>query len=136
MQLRLPLFDMRHFDAGQKIAQKTFANKQIFTLNLHFVTNIAALIWNCQWQPKLNALEVKLMVPGGGIEPPRCRQRGILSPVRLPIPPSRLRYNYNEDAHYNKQKVLCEHKISIFIYPTHLSHSILQANVAQAGSYM
>ncbi len=29
------------------------------------------------------------LVPGGGIEPPRCRQRGILSPVRLPIPPSR-----------------------------------------------
>ena len=28
-------------------------------------------------------------MPGGGIEPPRCRQRGILSPVRLPIPPSR-----------------------------------------------
>ncbi len=31
-----------------------------------------------------------ILVPGGGIEPPRCRQRGILSPVRLPIPPSRL----------------------------------------------
>ena len=30
-----------------------------------------------------------MLVPGGGIEPPRCRQRGILSPVRLPIPPSR-----------------------------------------------
>ena len=30
------------------------------------------------------------LVPGGGIEPPRCHQRGILSPVRLPIPPSRL----------------------------------------------
>jgi len=28
-------------------------------------------------------------VPGAGIEPARCRQRGILSPVRLPIPPSR-----------------------------------------------
>ena len=29
-------------------------------------------------------------MPGGGIEPPRCHQRGILNPVRLPIPPSRL----------------------------------------------
>jgi hypothetical protein len=28
MQLRLPLFDMRQFDAGQKIAQKTLALKQ------------------------------------------------------------------------------------------------------------
>ena len=29
------------------------------------------------------------VVPGAGIEPARCCQRGILSPVRLPIPPSR-----------------------------------------------
>ena len=29
------------------------------------------------------------LVPGAGIEPARCFQRGILSPVRLPIPPSR-----------------------------------------------
>jgi S-adenosylmethionine:tRNA ribosyltransferase-isomerase len=33
----------------------------------------------------------KYLVPGGGIEPPWCHHRGILSPVRLPIPPSRLR---------------------------------------------
>src|SRR5438067_12768090 len=31
------------------------------------------------------------MVPGVGIEPTWCRHRGILSPVRLPIPPSRRR---------------------------------------------
>ena len=31
------------------------------------------------------------LVPGAGIEPARCFQRGILSPVRLPIPPSRQR---------------------------------------------
>src|SRR5450756_2635924 len=29
------------------------------------------------------------VVPGVGIEPTQCRHRGILSPVRLPIPPSR-----------------------------------------------
>jgi hypothetical protein len=29
------------------------------------------------------------LVPRAGIEPARCLQRGILSPVRLPIPPSR-----------------------------------------------
>lgn len=34
------------------------------------------------------------MVPGAGIEPARCFQRGILSPVRLPIPPSRQRVRY------------------------------------------
>jgi hypothetical protein len=31
-----------------------------------------------------------LLVPRGGIEPPRCFHRRILSPLRLPIPPSRL----------------------------------------------
>jgi hypothetical protein len=30
------------------------------------------------------------MVPGGGIEPPRAEARRILSPLRLPVPPSRL----------------------------------------------
>jgi hypothetical protein len=30
-----------------------------------------------------------LLVPGGGIEPPWCHHRRILSPLRLPIPPSR-----------------------------------------------
>jgi hypothetical protein len=29
------------------------------------------------------------MVPGGGIEPPRAEARRILSPLRLPVPPSR-----------------------------------------------
>ena len=33
---------------------------------------------------------LRVLVPGGGIEPPWCHHRGILSPVRLPIPPSRL----------------------------------------------
>src|SRR3954466_12783003 len=31
----------------------------------------------------------EILVPGEGIEPTWCRHRGILSPVRLPIPPSR-----------------------------------------------
>ena len=31
------------------------------------------------------------MVPGGGIEPPRCCHRRILSPLRLPVPSSRRR---------------------------------------------
>ena len=30
------------------------------------------------------------MVPGGGVEPPRGCPRRILSPLRLPVPPSRL----------------------------------------------
>src|SRR5450830_1849858 len=32
-----------------------------------------------------------MLVPGAGIEPARCHHRGTLSPVRLPIPPSRQR---------------------------------------------
>jgi hypothetical protein len=33
------------------------------------------------------------LVPGGGVEPPRAEARRILSPLRLPVPPSRLRGN-------------------------------------------
>jgi hypothetical protein len=38
-----------------------------------------------------NALNRKALrlVPGGGIEPPRAEARRILSPLRLPVPPSR-----------------------------------------------
>ncbi len=32
----------------------------------------------------------KPLVPGGGVEPPRAEARRILSPLRLPVPPSRL----------------------------------------------
>src|ERR1700726_3385270 len=32
----------------------------------------------------------KFLVPGGGVEPPRAEARRILSPLRLPVPPSRL----------------------------------------------
>ena len=31
-----------------------------------------------------------MLVPGGGVEPPRAEARRILSPLRLPVPPSRL----------------------------------------------
>jgi hypothetical protein len=33
------------------------------------------------------------LVPGGGVEPPRPEGRRILSPLRLPVPPSRLKDN-------------------------------------------
>jgi hypothetical protein len=35
-----------------------------------------------------------LLVPGGGVEPPRGCPRRILSPLRLPVPPSR-RFSYS-----------------------------------------
>jgi hypothetical protein len=31
----------------------------------------------------------EILVPGGGVEPPRAEARRILSPLRLPVPPSR-----------------------------------------------
>ena len=34
---------------------------------------------------------LQVLVPGGGVEPPRAEARRILSPLRLPVPPSRLR---------------------------------------------
>ncbi len=37
-------------------------------------------------------------MPGGGIEPPRAEARRILSPLRLPVPPSRQRRGSNRLA--------------------------------------
>jgi hypothetical protein len=36
------------------------------------------------------AIPRRVLVPGGGVEPPRAEARRILSPLRLPVPPSRL----------------------------------------------
>lgn len=38
---------------------------------------------------KLKEIKDEIMVPGGGVEPPRPEGRRILSPLRLPVPPSR-----------------------------------------------
>ena len=43
------------------------------------------------------------MVPGGGIEPPRAEARRILSPLRLPVPPSRLRIGSACDSQINSR---------------------------------
>src|SRR6267154_1228876 len=43
------------------------------------------------------------LVPGGGVEPPRAEARRILSPLRLPVPPSRLsgrQRSINRLAHF------------------------------------
>ena len=39
------------------------------------------------------------VVPGGGIEPPRAEARRILSPLRLPVPPSRRTKEYVKITH-------------------------------------
>jgi len=41
------------------------------------------------WEPR--PAQPLRMVPGGGIDPPRAEARRILRPLRLPVPPSRLR---------------------------------------------
>ena len=41
-----------------------------------------------------NAVRTLAMVPVTGLEPVRCRQRWILSPLRLPIPTHRQVLNY------------------------------------------
>src|SRR6185369_2575495 len=40
-------------------------------------------------QPRSKSKMLSLLVPGGGIEPPRYCYRRILSPLRLPVPSSR-----------------------------------------------
>jgi hypothetical protein len=46
-----------------------------------------------------------LLVPGGGVEPPRGCPRRILSPLRLPVPPSRL----CDKGHFLEGSVRCCH---------------------------
>ena len=50
----------------------------------------ARCLWCDRWEdvPHSN-LSAGARVPGGGLEPPRDCSRRILSPVRLPVPPSR-----------------------------------------------
>ena len=45
------------------------------------------------------------LVPGGGVEPPRAEARRILSPLRLPVPPSRRRDCLNALLHSNSQRL-------------------------------
>jgi hypothetical protein len=40
----------------------------------------------------------KSLVPGAGLEPARGEPRGILSPLRLPVPPPRLMSYFNKIA--------------------------------------
>ena len=39
--------------------------------------------------PQVLQNKQEIVVPGGGVEPPRAEARRILSPLRLPVPPSR-----------------------------------------------
>ena len=42
------------------------------------------------------------MVPRAGLEPARCYHRGILSPLRLPVPPPRLKVIFSISSILNK----------------------------------
>ena len=46
------------------------------------------------------------MVPGGGVEPPWPEGRRILSPLRLPVPPSRLRKVFVQRSRSDRRKPL------------------------------
>ena len=59
------------------------------------VVKIVAKIKRARKKQKPEPLQVPLyMVPETGVEPVRCCHRGILSPVRLPIPPPGHIYRY------------------------------------------
>jgi hypothetical protein len=68
-------------------ASKTFFNMII----LHFIKS-----GTMQKSPRLKGF----LVPKTGLEPVRCCHRGILSPVRLPIPP--LRHNRTKKRNWRR----------------------------------
>src|SRR6266576_6707689 len=71
----------------------------------------------------------KVLVPGGGVEPPRPEGRRILSPLRLPVPPSRhlllLATSREDDSPSptlgvlasRRQSVQCQYRIGIALSP-------------------
>ena len=61
----------------------------------------------------------RILVPGGGVEPPRSEDRRILSPLRLPVPPSRLTYVYEHQLNRTIAEVCGEGSAS---RPSSVSH--------------
>lgn|GEM_PF-4867669 len=53
------------------------------------------------------------MVPGGGLEPPQCHHRRILSPLRLPIPPSRLGFRPLRQVGLAEADIILENTFAI-----------------------
>ena len=64
---------------------------------------ISFVVFNCHWVahkkekgPMVSHGPLILLVPRAGLEPARGYPRGILSPLRLPIPPPRLGCNFKQ----------------------------------------
>src|SRR3569623_1629280 len=58
--------------------------------NFSEVGLVHASRWRCGCRPRGPMILFVVLVPGGRIELPRCHHHRILSPARLPVPPSRL----------------------------------------------
>lgn len=72
----------------------------IFEFEYLLVLKLIAQMKNAPFQERIH------LVPRAGIEPARCFQRGILSPVRLPIPPSR-----RHDRYYRRFAAFEQHRV-------------------------
>src|SRR5438132_15951 len=75
------------------------------------------------------------MVPGGGVEPPRPEGRRILSPLRLPVPPSRLGWVTALNSEFNRLGSVCH----VVVLPSGLwqcttSHLRLWLRSADSGN--
>jgi hypothetical protein len=68
-----------------------------------------------------------MLVPGGGVEPPRPCDRRILSPLRLPVPPSRL-------YKFNSRKQTPRPNVSSKFLPIHITPASRQLSPEPAAS--
>src|SRR6267154_5512093 len=75
-----------------------------------------------------------ILVPGEGIEPTRCHHHRILSPARLPVPPSgHARSSSISDWRQVVLGIKCSARISISTFPENLSPNDPPRNAPPAG---
>src|SRR5665213_816231 len=73
------------------------------------------------------------LVPGGGVEPPRGCPRRILSPLRLPVPPSRRSSSLPQNTVLGAPTAPCRPVASSPIPAGKTSHSAQQRDLSANG---
>ena len=74
-----------------------------------------------------------ILVPGGGVEPPRGCPRRILSPLRLPVPPSRRSSSLPQNAVLGTPAAPCRSVASSTIPARKTPHSAQQRDLSANG---
>ena len=77
------------------------------------------------WSRTNSSVKLEFVVPGRGLEPPQDCSRWVLNPVRLPIPPPRLRHWRH--IYSSQQIAKCPEQCGVnnYLHPKMISDSLL-----------